>query len=106
MSTTSNAAARRPLTLSKAAKNTLEGSTLVKASRSPQVHVLPAGKTRTLCAIETTKWASQPTVIEDGKITCPLCAEALKAAAKEAKEAANAASDEADETAESPGDVS
>lgn len=74
---------RGPLTLDRPVKNTLTGSTVVQAKRSPQVHVLPAGATRTLCNIDTSKWADS-TTIEDGKITCPVCAKALKAATAKA----------------------
>ena len=46
---------RASLVLAKPIKNSLPGSTLVQAKRSPQVHVLPAGATRTLCAIDVGK---------------------------------------------------
>lgn len=86
-STTTNA--RRPLTLKKAVANTLDGSTIVKAKRSPQRHVLPAaGATVTLCGIDSSKWAGQDEV-SDTTVNCPPCGEALKALAKQAKDEAN-----------------
>ena len=85
MSTTTNA--RKPLVLPKGVKNTVEGSTLVRSGKGKQVHVLPAGSTRTLCGIESTKWSE--TVAVDGTTTnCPVCAEALKAEAKKAQQQA------------------
>jgi hypothetical protein len=75
--TNAPAAARR-LTLSKPVKNTLDGSTVVKATRSPQSHVLVSGETVTLCAIDVSKWAAQAELQADAKVTCPLCAKALK----------------------------
>ena len=77
-------ATRRPLTLTRPVKNTLPASSLVQAKRSPQVHVLPADATRTLCNIDTTKWVESVDVDPDAKVTCPLCAKAMKTAAKEA----------------------
>ena len=56
----------------------------MQAKRSPQVHVLPADATRTLCNIDTTKWVESVDVDPDAKVTCPLCAKAMKTAAKEA----------------------
>jgi hypothetical protein len=78
-STTANA--RKPLTLKKPVANTLDGTTIVKAKRSPQRHVLPKGEKVTLCRIDTAKWAAQDDVTET-TVTCPLCAEALKVEAK------------------------
>ena len=78
---------RKPLVLSRGVKNTLAGSGLTRAKKGAQRHVLASGQTRTLCGIDTTTW--QETVVEDGLVTCPLCAEALKAAAKAEKEAAS-----------------
>jgi hypothetical protein len=81
-STTTNA--RKPLTLKKPVANTLDGSTIVKAKRSPQRHVLPKGKTVTLCRIDTGKWAAKDEATET-TVTCPLCAEGLKAEALKAE---------------------
>jgi hypothetical protein len=79
MTATTNPATRKSLTLNRPVKNTLDGSTVVQAKRSPQVHVLPDGTTVTLCNINTAKWAEQVTVEDGAKVTCPLCAKALKA---------------------------
>lgn len=79
--TTENPETRKPLVLKKAVKNTLDGATNVKAKRSQQRHVLPAGETKTLCGIDTAKWNEQDEVSET-TVNCPLCAEALKAQAK------------------------
>ncbi len=78
-------AKRAPLVLAKPIRNTLEKSTLVQAKRSPQVHVLLKGANRTLCAIDVSKWVEM-TTIEDGKISCPVCASALKATVAKAAE--------------------
>jgi hypothetical protein len=80
---------RGPLTLNRPVKLALEGATLAKATRSPQVHVLAAGETTTLCAIDTTKWAQPDQVADDAKVTCPLCARQMKQAAKDAAEVAD-----------------
>jgi hypothetical protein len=69
--------ARKPLVLAKPARNTLPDSTIVKATRSQQRHVLPAGETKTLCGMDTAKWSAQDEVSET-TVTCPLCAEATK----------------------------
>ena len=50
------AAQRRPLVLDKPVRNSLADATTVAATRSQQLHVLPAGTTRTLCNIDTVKW--------------------------------------------------
>jgi hypothetical protein len=44
--------------------------------------VLPAERTVTLCAIDTTKWAEQAEVAANEKVNCTLCAEQLKVEAK------------------------
>ncbi len=99
--TTTERKPRGPLTLKRPVKNTLDGSSLVQAKRSQQIHVLPADQTRTLCNIDTAKWSDEPTVHETGKVTCPLCAKAMKEAGKPAK------GDVVDEAgAESDGDAS
>jgi hypothetical protein len=82
--TTAPAATRGPLT-TKPVKNTLDGSTIVRATRSPQFHVLPAGETVTLCQIDVTKWSAQADVAEDAKVNCPPCVKAMRAKAAEAK---------------------
>jgi hypothetical protein len=97
MTTTDPAAARKPrgpLTLNRPVKLTLDGATLAKATRSQQIHVLPAGEATTLCSIDTTKWAQPDDVEANAKVTCPLCAKAMKQAAKDAAE--DAAEDVAD----------
>ncbi len=76
---------RGPLTLDKPVKNTLEGSTLVKAARSQQVHVLPADAKLTLCRIDVSKW-SEKTDVDAATTNCPVCASALKAATVKAAE--------------------
>lgn len=76
---------RGPLVLAKPIKNTLTGSTLVKAARSQQIHVLPADTTTTLCGINVTKWAEQADV-DAATTNCPLCASAVKAATAKAAE--------------------
>jgi hypothetical protein len=81
---------RKPLVLSKAVKNTLDRSTIVKAKRSQQRHVLPAETSRTICGIDTARWSEHDEVTET-TVTCPLCAEQLKALAKKAKDEAKPA---------------
>jgi hypothetical protein len=76
---------RKPLVLAKAVRNTLDWSTIVKAKRSQQRHVLLAASTRTLCGIDTAKWRERDDVSET-TVTCPVCAAELKAAAKKAKQ--------------------
>jgi hypothetical protein len=76
--------ARKSLVLAKPAKNTLSGSTIVRAKRSQQRHVVRAETVRTLCGIDTTKWRERDEVTET-TVSCPVCADALKVAAKEAK---------------------
>lgn len=77
--------ARRPLTLAKPVKNTLEDSTLVKAKRSPQRHVLPAGSERALCGVNPSGWAATDEEFTETTVNWPFCADALKA--KKAKQA-------------------
>jgi hypothetical protein len=43
------------------------------------------GETRTLCRIDTSEWIEKAEVGESELINCPLCAKALKPAAKAAK---------------------
>jgi hypothetical protein len=69
---------RGPLVLNRPAKLTLAGATLAKATRSRQVHVLPADTTTTLCGIATERWAKADEVAAGGKITCPICARLQK----------------------------
>jgi hypothetical protein len=74
---------RKPLTLRRPVKNTLDGSTLVRAARGQQRHVLPAKAMTTLCGIDTGKWVELVDVTGE-KVNCPPCAAALKALAKKA----------------------
>jgi hypothetical protein len=77
---------RKPLVLAKGVKNTLAGSGLARAKKGAQRHVLASGETTTLCGIDSTAWIEK--VVEDEQlVTCPLCAKALKEAAKASKEA-------------------
>ncbi|MGH3079016.1 MAG: hypothetical protein ACRDPZ_12650 [Gaiellaceae bacterium] len=77
---------RQPLVLAKGVKNTLAGSGLTRAKKGAQRHVLVSGETRTLCGIDTQSW--QEAVVEpDALVTCPLCAQAVKEAARASKEA-------------------
>ena len=86
---------RGPLVLARPVKNSIAGSTVVKATRSRQIHVLPSDASVTLCGINTERWAEQVDVDADAKVTCPLCGKAMKAAAKEAATAgADSAVDE------------
>jgi hypothetical protein len=62
----------------------LDGSTIAKSKRSPQFHVLPAGTTTTLCAIDTARWSAPDEVPAGAKVNCRLCADQLKALAKKA----------------------
>lgn len=71
-------------------ENTLPNSSMARAKKGTQRHVIAGDETRTLCGIDTTKW-SEKVDVEDETVNCPLCAEALKAAAKGAKVAAKAA---------------
>jgi hypothetical protein len=89
MSTTATTK-RAPLALAKGVKNTLDGSTIVQAKGSVQRHVLAAGSETTLCRINTAKWSAKAEVADDATVSCPLCADALKAEAKKAKDAAKA----------------
>jgi hypothetical protein len=73
---------RRALILRGPVKNTLGGSTVVQAKRSPQRHVLPASTTTTLCGIDTGTWVERADVDVDAKVTCPLCAKAFNDQAK------------------------
>jgi hypothetical protein len=79
----SNTTERKPLTLKRPVANTLEGSSLVRAARGQQRHVLPAKATTTLCGIDSGKWIELVNV-SDEKVNCPPCAAALKALAKKA----------------------
>ena len=85
---------RGPLVLARPIRNTLPHSTLVKATRSAQIHVLPADATRTLCSIDVSKWAAQGEVAEDAKVTCPICAREMKQAVKDAADDENSGVDE------------
>lgn len=83
---TTTPAKRASLVLAKPIRNTLEGSTLVQAKRSPQVHVLLAGAKLTLCRIDTSRWNERVDVAGDAKVSCPVCGAAMKAATAKAAE--------------------
>jgi hypothetical protein len=85
MTRTTEPATRRPLTLARPVRNSLDGSTVVQAKRSIQRHVLPADTTLTLCVIDTAKWVERVDVDANAKINCPLCAAALKAETQKTK---------------------
>jgi hypothetical protein len=59
---------------------TIEGARIVKSTRG-QEHVLLAGETVTLCAIDTSKWTER-VALDGSKTNCPVCIEAMKARAK------------------------
>ena len=85
----SNTTAERPkrgsLVLKTGVKNTLADSTITGSKKGAQRHVIRHRETRTLCRIDTFKWVEKAIIEEGELVNCPLCAKALKDAAKAAK---------------------